>query len=163
MKTVGTPSIEELKNSPSFPKRKDFEKGRIAVIECIEKIPCNPCETSCPRGAITIGQPITNLPRIHFEKCIGCGICVSVCPGLAIYIKDLHYSEKEVLISFPYEFLPLPKEGDKVILTGRKGEEICTGRVVKINDSKANNATAIISVVYDKAYFEEVITMKRNS
>lgn len=161
LKTVGAPSLKELQNSPAFPKKEDFLKGPIAVIECIEEIPCNPCETSCPRGSIKIGRPITNLPTIDFEKCSGCGICVAACPGLAIYIKDYTYSETEALISFPFEYLPLPNIGDIVTLVGRKGEEICEGKVIKVNNAKMNNQTAIISVVYPKEYFNFAVSMKR--
>lgn len=161
LKTVGSPSLEELENSPAFPRMENFLKGPVAVIECIEEIPCNPCETSCPRGAISIGKPITNLPRIDFEKCVGCGICAAACPGLAIYIKDYTYSEEEALITFPYEYLPLPEIGNKVRVTGRKGEEICNGRVVRINRAKMNNRTALVSVAYPKEHFHEAITIKR--
>jgi Fe-S-cluster-containing hydrogenase component 2 len=161
LKTVGAPSLEELKSSSAFPKREDFMKGPIAVIECIEEIPCNPCETSCPKGAIIIGQPITNLPQIDFEKCIGCGICAAACPGLAIYIKDFTYSEDEALITFPFEYLPLPNVNDVVTVAGRRGEDVCQGRIVKINNSKKNNNTVLISAAYPKEFFDEAITMKR--
>ena len=161
LKKVGCPSIEELKNSPAFPKKEDYLKGPIAVIECIEEIPCNPCETSCPKGAITVGKPITNLPFIDFEKCSGCGICAAACPGLAIYVKDYNYSEEEALITFPYEYLPLPKVGDKVIAAGRKGEEIALGKIVKVLQTKASNKTAMVSMAYPKQFFEEVVTMIR--
>lgn len=161
LKITGSPSSEELRKSPAFPNREDFLKRPIAVIECIEEIPCNPCETSCPRGAITVGKPITNLPQIDFEKCIGCGICTAACPGLAIYIKDFNYSEEEALITFPFEYVPLPKVGDIVTAAGRKGEEICSGKVVRINNAKGNNRTALVSIAYPKEYFDDVITIKR--
>lgn len=161
LKKIGCPSIEELRNSPAFPKMEDYLQGPVAVIECIEEIPCNPCETSCPRGAISVGKPITNLPRIDFKKCTGCGICAAACPGLAIYIKNYGYSEEEALITFPYEYLPLPEEGDIVTAAGRRGQEICSGKIVRVLQSKASNKTAMISMAFPKQYSDEVVTMKR--
>lgn len=161
LKKVGSPSLEELQNSPGYPSKKDFSRGPIAVIECVEEIPCNPCETSCLKEAIKIGNPITNLPCIDFEKCAGCGICVSACPGLAIYIKDYTYSDNETLITFPFEYFPLPEVGDTVIMAGRMGEAICKGRITKVSHGKMNDHTTLISAVYPKKHFDEVVTMKR--
>ncbi|SHK09741.1 4Fe-4S binding domain-containing protein [Geosporobacter subterraneus DSM 17957] len=161
LKTTGAPSLEELKKSPAFPRAEDYQIGPIAVIECIEEIPCNPCETSCPKGSISIGKPITNLPRIDFNRCSGCGICVAACPGLAIYIKDYTYSQDEALVTFPYEYIPLPEPGDTVILVNRQGQEICEGLVKKVNSAKAFQQTTLVSVSYPKQHFEEVVNMKR--
>lgn len=161
LKKVGCPSISELQASSAFPKKEDYLKGPIAVIECIEEIPCNPCETSCPKGAIRVGKPITNLPFIDFEKCGGCGICAAACPGLAIYVKDYCYSEAEALITFPYEYLPLPKAGDMVTAADRKGQGLCSGRIIKVLQTKTSNRTALVSMAYPKEFFEDVVTMVR--
>lgn len=161
LKKCGAPSIEELKNSPGFPKAEDYQLGNIAVIECIEQIPCNPCETSCPKGAISVGNPITNLPKIDLEKCIGCGICVAKCPGIAIHLMNLNYSENEALITIPYEYLPVPNVDDTVTLVDRLGKEVCQGRVVNINSSKAYDLTTLIKIAFDKQHFEDVISIKR--
>lgn len=161
LKKIGCPSMEELQSSMAFPKKEDYLKGPIAVIECIEEIPCNPCETSCPKGAIRVGKPITNLPLIDFAKCSGCGVCAAACPGLAIYIKDYCYSEDEALITFPYEYLPLPAVGDVVAAADRRGQQVCTGRIVKVLQTKMSNKTALVSMAYGKDYFEDVVTMKR--
>lgn len=82
---TGIPSLEELINSPGFPSEEEMKKRPIAVIECVQGIPCNPCETACPFGAIEVGEPITNLPRLLTDKCQGCGLCIPACPGLAIF------------------------------------------------------------------------------
>lgn len=161
LKTVGSPSIDELKSTLAYPTMEDFKKGPIAVIECIEEIPCNPCETSCPKGAITVGKPITNLPKIDFGKCVACGRCIVSCPGLAIYIKDYTFSPEEASISFPFEYLPLPNVGDIVTLVNRLGEPVCEGKVLKVNSAKINNQTNVVTVAYPKKYFEDVISMKR--
>ena len=46
------------------PADERFAKGQVAVIECVQNIPCNPCQDACPRGAITIEGAITNIPKI---------------------------------------------------------------------------------------------------
>jgi len=161
LRTCGAPSIEELVKSPAFPKTENYQLGNIAVIECIEEIPCNPCETSCPHDAITVGNPITNLPRIDIEKCVGCGICVAKCPGLAIHLININYSETEALITFPYEYIPLPKENDSIKLVDRLGKEVCDGIVKKIIASKSFDSTKLITVAFDKKYYEDVISIKR--
>ena len=161
LKTTGAPTLEELHNSPAFPDHERLRKGPIAIIECIEEIPCNPCEASCLKGAITIGDSITNLPEIDFDKCIACGMCIAACPGLAIYIKDYTYSDTEALLSFPYEYFPLPNAGDMVEAVDRYGKTVCDARVIKVLNPKANDHTAVITVVYPKRYFEEAVNMKR--
>lgn len=58
----GYPSWEELKQFNRIPSDERFAKGPVAVIECIQPIPCNPCEGACKFGAICVGDPIINLP-----------------------------------------------------------------------------------------------------
>ncbi|HBD64373.1 MAG TPA: 4Fe-4S ferredoxin [Clostridiales bacterium] len=161
LKTTGAPTLEELHKSPAFPSHDRLRKGPVVIIECIEEIPCNPCEASCSKGAITIGESITNLPEIDFEKCIACGMCIAACPGLAIYIKDYTYSDTNALLSFPYEYYPLPNEGDIVEAVDRHGKSVCNARVVKVRNPKANDHTAVVTIEYPKEFFEEAVSMKR--
>lgn len=161
LKTTGAPTLEELHKSPAFPTYEQLRKGPIAIIECIEEIPCNPCEASCAKGAITIGESITNLPKIEFEKCIACGMCVSACPGLAIYIKDYTYSDTNASLAFPYEYFPLPNVGDIVEAVDRLGKFVCNAKVIKVRNPKSNDHTAVVTIEYPKGYFEEAINMKR--
>ncbi|MCK7484965.1 MAG: 4Fe-4S binding protein [Bacillus subtilis] len=83
-----------------------------AIIECYEDIPCNPCETSCPFGAIEIGPDINQQPRLIVEKCTGCSICVTSCPGLAIIVAQSDGVAGR--LKLPYEFLPRPRQGRNV-------------------------------------------------
>ncbi len=161
LKKTGAPSLEELKDSPGFPPESEMKKGPLAFIECIESIPCNPCEMACPKGAITIGQPIINLPVLDTEKCMGCGLCIATCPGLAIYVKDYTYSADKALITFPFEYYPLPAVGDSVIMVNRYGESICNGIVNRVNCAEKNNKTPLISASFPKEFFDEVVTIKR--
>jgi Fe-S-cluster-containing hydrogenase component 2 len=147
--------IESLKKSPGWPTEERLRKGPAAVIECIEEIPCNPCETVCPKNSISIGDPITNLPRFN-GICTGCGKCVAICPGLAIFIVDCTYSKNEASITIPYEFLPLPDVGDTVSALDRNGRFVCDAGVVKVVANKKNNKTNLVTIAVLKKYSEEV-------
>ena len=70
----GYPSREEIVTANGWPSEERFAKGPIAIAECVQEIPCNPCEAACPFHAIKIGTPITNTPRIEEDTCTGCGL-----------------------------------------------------------------------------------------
>lgn len=161
VKLSGAPNREEVTKTPGYPAKELWHKGPLAFIECVEEIPCNPCEAACPRGAITVGKPITNLPVLEGSKCTGCTACVAACPGLAIYVKDYTYNEKEAVITFPFEYWPLPAKDQEVTLVDEMGEPVCRGKVLKVMDTKRNNHTPLVTVVYPKDYFEEVKSIKR--
>jgi Fe-S-cluster-containing hydrogenase component 2 len=120
------------------------------MVECFQKIPCNPCATACARGAIERREDINDLPAVDHDKCNGCGVCVSRCPGLAIFVVDETYSETEALVKLPYEFLPLPAEGSNVTGLDREGRPACRARVVKVMSTKAQDKTPVISVAVPK-------------
>ena len=44
---------------------------------------------SCPFDAIDIGENINKQPVLDVDKCTGCAICVTSCPGLAISVAQL--------------------------------------------------------------------------
>lgn len=161
LKITGAPSLEELHGSPCYQLPAKDRRALAAVIECIEGIPCNPCETSCPVGAITVGDEITNLPVVDFEKCTGCGICVAACPGLAIYLKKYEFKEGLSYIAFPFEYLPLPPEGATVQMVDRYGEYVCDGTILRVVKIKRMDRTTVVHVSYPNAYYERVVNMKR--
>lgn len=133
-----------------IPPKDRREKGPVAVIECFQRIPCNPCSTSCKFGAIKRFEDINDRPQIDYNKCTGCGLCMTHCPGLAIFIVDESYSDEEALIKMPYEFLPLPEEGQFVTALNREGKPVCRAKVVKVQNNKSQDRTTIVSIAVPK-------------
>ena len=152
----GVLTMEEIHGSPGWPGDECIEKKRIAVLECVEDIPCNPCEVVCPVGAIKVGSPITNLPVIDGEKCTGCNLCIAICPGLAIFVVEKNHSENLSSISMPYEILPLPRRGDRVKGLNRSGEVVCEAHVESVLTSKRFDKTNIVTVTVEKRFCHEV-------
>lgn len=131
-------------------------RGGIAVIECYQEIPCDVCELVCHKGAIKIGTPLTQAPSFNAGKCSGCGLCVVACPGLAIFLVDPDYSEKEALVSFPYEYLPVPNVGSEVDVVNRLGTVVGKGRVLEVRHAKKFDATRLVTVAVPKQLAQEV-------
>lgn len=154
LERTGIPTKAEIESiTPSDERRR---KGPVAVIECFQKIPCNPCYTSCKFGAIREFKDINERPVLDFDKCTGCGICVVNCPGLAIFIIDETYSDTEALVKIPYEFVPLPDEGIFVTALNREGKPICRAKVVKVQNAKFQDKTPVVSLAVPKEYSMEV-------
>lgn len=150
LKTTGVLSKDELMNCPGMPTRERMKEGPVAIIECIQEIPCDPCVEACRHNAIEIGEDITFLPRLIEDKCTGCGICIARCPGLAIFVVDLNYSSEGALIMIPYEFLPLPKVHSTVMALNREGKVVGEARVLKVSNPKKNDRTPVISLLVPK-------------
>ena len=147
--------IEEIKDIPGFPGQEVLTRKKCVVIECQQNIPCNPCEAACPHNAITVGEPITNLPVIDAEKCIGCGLCVAKCPGQAIFLVDLSQEDFDT-VTIPYEYYPLPEKGQEVYCLSRAGEFLTMGNVVRVVMTKANDRTAVVEIKVPKGYGMDV-------
>lgn len=157
----GYPTLEELKQCNMFPSEDRFARGPVAVIECVQEIPCNPCENACKQGSITVGNPITNLPQLNDETCTGCGLCVAQCSGLAIFIVDKTFSETLATVSFPHEYLPLPEKGQVVDAVNRAGDVVCQGTVVRIQNPIKNDCTPVVTLSIPKEWADDVRGMKR--
>jgi Fe-S-cluster-containing hydrogenase component 2 len=147
---------EELEKSPGVPSEKRLKEGPVAVIECIRKIPCDPCVPACPHGAIRIAPSINDIPELLEDKCTGCGSCIPVCPGLAIFLVDENYSETESLVSLPYELLPFPEKGDAVELLNRRGKPVGKGTVARVLNQEIYDKTAVVTLAVPKGLAMEV-------
>lgn len=118
-----------LDDLSSLPSEKQLMKG-VAITECIQYIPCDPCVDSCPVHAISM-KDVNALPVVDYDQCIACGKCVGICPGLAIFVIKKQ-DEGKGLVTLPYEFLPVPKKNDIVETINRYGERVGTGMVKRV-------------------------------
>lgn len=151
---TGIPSAEDLKKV--YPSEERMRKGPVAIIECFQEIPCNPCTEACKQGAILPMKDINDLPEMEFDKCNGCGVCISRCPGLAIFIVDRSYSPTEAIVRIPYEYVPLPEPGEKVVCLNRAGEEVGCFEVKKVQSGGKKNMTYTIWLIVPQELCMEV-------
>ena len=135
------------------------KKGAYIVIECPEKIPCDPCVDACPNKAIAIKGTMIELPQVDYEKCTGCLVCIPRCPGLAIFVID-ETPKDHSIVYIPYEFLPRPKKGDKAIGLDREGRKRGEVTILKVLDSKKFDHCAVIGFSVPKDLAQEIRFIK---
>ncbi len=123
------------------PSSSRLAQGPVAVFECLQQIPCNPCADACPRGAIAIPN-INDCPILNEELCNGCGVCMTHCPGLSIFVVDYTYQADYAVVKIPYEFFPLPEAAAMVDALNRAGENVGPAQVIRVQTSP--NKTSII-------------------
>ncbi|MFH1130486.1 MAG: FAD-dependent oxidoreductase [Pseudomonadota bacterium] len=102
------------------------------VFHCTQEIPCDPCTSVCSSNAVKLRQDhgnILDLPYLAGE-CNGCGMCVAVCPGLAVTLARTVENEKAEVV-LPHEFVPTFEKGDAIALVDQQGEFLERGIVLK--------------------------------
>ena len=151
----------DLRNS--VPTEERLRSGPVAVFECIEPIPCNPCESACPNNAVTLeGGLVTGIPKLDDEKCSGCSLCISKCPGRAIFVLDKSFGNGLCRITLPYELLPNPIVGSEVTALDREGREVAKAKVMKVVSNKFTDATSVVTVELAEEYCMSVRAIKVN-
>ncbi len=138
--------LEPRQIDAAAPAAERLGRGPVAIIECVENIPCDPCVDACPKGAIRIEGDMNGTPSVDFDICDGCGLCVSACPGLAIFVLDMSLDAGAATVSLPYEYLPLPSVGDPVVTLSREGEVLGEGTVERVLSAKALDRTPIVTL-----------------
>ncbi len=110
---------------PFSPNQTRIDDKPFVIIDCLYGFACNPCEFACPHGAITKTSTST-VPKIDFEKCVGCMDCVYQCPGLAIF----GYNLKKDWLFLPIEYEA--NENEEVFLVDNNGKILGQGIIEKI-------------------------------
>jgi Fe-S-cluster-containing hydrogenase component 2 len=117
----------ELDDLDIFPSEEILKEKRVALIECVEEIPCNPCAVVCRLDAIE-KNGLCEPGKVDWDKCSGCTLCVAVCPALSIFLQSI--KDGKGYVTMPYELLPAPKVGMKVLLRDRSGKVVGEGKIV---------------------------------
>ena len=64
-------------------------------------------------------------------------------------------------VSFPFEYYPLPKKGDRVDCVDREGNMVVQGKVLKIINPPKYDATVVITVEVPMEHIKKVRSIKR--
>ncbi|MBN1949429.1 MAG: FAD-dependent oxidoreductase [Candidatus Cloacimonetes bacterium] len=155
---------EILKSHPgkvSDYRMPEATEGIMPIIHCNQEIPCNPCSTVCPTGSIRIaGDPVLGLPYYH-GNCIGCGKCVTICPGLAITLVDYRQDPENPLVTMPYEVSNIRiREGDAVAVNDIDGNPLGEFRIEKITDLKSANRTLLVKIKLPAALAKRAVSFR---
>lgn len=142
------------------------------VFFCSEEIPCNPCATVCPVGAIQLRPMhgnIMDLPYFEGDRCTGCGSCVAVCPGLAITLMRRIPGEKALAdkasgdkasgdraqVVLPWEFNADFDIGTELDLVDQKGDFVERAPVVSKRRVSSRN-TGLLTFHVDIAHASKI-------
>jgi len=120
------------------------------LIRCVQDIPCNPCTDVCPVGSIRIADgTITSQPTFS-GRCLGCGRCVSICPGLAInlVVQDYDPAREKALVILPWEVHEsvAGRPGERVHTVDMVGNPVGEGTVVAIRERDDQNRRRLLVV-----------------
>ncbi len=160
--TEGYLTIDDLRAKGNVPPEERLRKAPVAMTECIQEIPCNPCKAACPFDAI-IMETITTPPKVDFDKCTGCTMCMRVCPGLTIFMVYLKKKGDEEIgeVTIPYEFIPVPEKGSLVEALNRKGDIVGEAVITRVFPPEKNSGTALVTMEVPAELLMEVRSIGR--
>lgn len=116
------------------------------MVDCRQEIPCNPCEEACPTGAIRVGPDICAVPRFDPRACNGCGRCVALCPGMAVFLLDRREDDGFARVTLPYEMGRRPVEGEEVQVVDGEGKALTGGKILKVRAVGGKAPTLLVTV-----------------
>lgn len=125
------------------------EEGVLPVFHCIQEVPCNPCTSACPIGAIhTENDTIIGIPYREEDKdCTGCLNCVAICPGLAITLVDYRKDPDHPLVTLPWEIQREAVEaGRPIAVTDHEGAVLGHFPVQRVRTKKDYPRTLLVQV-----------------
>jgi NADPH-dependent 2,4-dienoyl-CoA reductase/sulfur reductase-like enzyme/Fe-S-cluster-containing hydrogenase component 2 len=147
-------TILKSKPGPTVSRKQPAcEHGVFPIFHCDQEVPCNPCTSVCPVGAIrTEDDEITGLPYItDLDACTGCGNCVAVCPGLSMILVDYRGDLEHPLVTLPYEIWRERVEvGQKVPVTDVDGAILGYYPVEKISTRRKYPGTLLVQIKVNK-------------
>lgn len=120
--------------------------GPVAVVDCREEIPCDPCEEACARGAIMVGEEICAPPRFDPRRCDGCGRCVALCPGMAIFLLDRSGGDGRARVTVPYEMGGDIGAGREMWAVDGDGNPLGRCEVVGVRRVGGRTGTSLVTV-----------------
>ena len=152
--------ILKSKPGPVRPRRPpETESGVFPVFHCSQEVPCNPCTSVCPVGAIrTEDDRITGLPYVVDPgECTGCASCVAVCPGLSVSLLDYRDDPEHPLVTLAYEiWREKVGIGQMVPVTDVDGAILGYFPVQKVNVRRKYPGTLLVQLRVDSAVAKKV-------
>ena len=78
-------------------------------------------------------------------------------------IIDGSKSSDSVEFRIPYEFLPLPEAGERVVGLDRAGQPICEARVIKIVNPPSFDRTPVVTIEVERRYLYDFRNFRREA
>ena len=152
-----------LKSKPGPSARRSpppKDDGVFPIFHCYQEVPCNPCTSVCPVGAVkTEDDKITGLPYLaDLDACTGCASCLAVCPGLSVTMVDFRDDPTHPLVTLPYEVWRDNVEvGQNVPVTDIDGAILGYFPVEKVSSRRKYPGTLLVRLKIHRAVAKSAV------